>query len=404
MKKISLSKSLLTTIVCLSSVDSFAQEAEWNILEGDALKSTFSQGFHLKRSNENGNITEGIYEADGTGVVKSWNGEFPRTWKIKDDKEICVVADKEENCYVMQVSKSNASLLRAKDATSGKYVEFSINSQEIAIKKDSPNAGNRGGAAAASAEEIAKELSNPNTTLGTLNTNFDFTSYDGTLNDASSQSATTVSFQPALPYPIAKGVNAFLRPNIPLIISKPALTENGFEDEKFELGDIGYDLAMGKTFATKSAGAYILIGGMAGVIPTATSDTASGQWSVGPELGLFTMQSWGVLGVIASHQWNVSGEIDTEITGGQYVYVVGLGGGWQFIGSPTFSYDHKARNSSDALTLPVGAGIAKTFILDGRPWKMSVQYWNYIEKPEDFGPQHQLRITIGPVVGLPWGK
>ncbi len=397
-------KNLLLSLVCLSSTTLFAQDPQWNVLKGDALKSAFSQGFHLKRTYENGNIAEGIYKADGTGVVKSWNGAFPRTWKFKDDKEICVVADTKENCYVMEANKENPSLLRAKDATSGEYVEFSINSEEIAIQEDAPKAGNKGGAAAVSAEEIAKELSNPNTTLGTLNTNFDFTTYDGTATDASSQSATTVSFQPALPYPIAKGVNAFLRPNIPLIVSKPIPTGNGFEDEKFELGDIGYDLAMGKTFATKSAGAYILIGGMAGVIPTATSDTALGQWSVGPELGAFTMQSWGVLGVIASHQWNVSGDIDTEITGGQYVYVVGLGGGWQFIGSPTFSYNHNATNSSDALTLPVGAGIAKTFILDGRPWKMSVQYWNYIEKPEDFGPQHQLRITIGPVVGLPWGK
>ncbi len=404
MKKISLTINLLATIVCLSSVNSFAQEAQWNVLKGDALKSTFAQGFHLKRTYENENIAEGIYKADGTGVVKSWNGEFPRIWRLKDDKEICIGADNEENCYIVESNKAQTSLLRVKDATSGEYVEFSISNKDLEIKKASSKPGNKGGAAAASAEEIAKELSNPNTTLGTLNTNFDFTSYDGTATDASSQSATTVSFQPALPYPIAKGVNAFLRPNIPLIVSKPTPTGNGFEDEKFELGDIGYDLAMGKTFVTKSAGAYILIGGMAGVIPTATSDTALGQWSAGPELGLFTMQSWGVLGVIASHQWNVSGEIDTEITGGQYVYVVGLGGGWQFIGSPTFSYDHKARNSSDALTLPVGAGIAKTFIFDGRPWKMSVQYWNYVKKPEDFGAQHQLRITIGPVVGLPWGK
>ena len=47
-------------------------------------------------------------------------------------------------------------------------------------------------------------------------------------------------------------------------------------------------------------------------------------------------------------------------------------------------------------------GISKTSILGGRPWKMSVQYWNFIEAPEAFATEHQLRFTVGPVVALPW--
>ena len=47
-------------------------------------------------------------------------------------------------------------------------------------------------------EELARELANPDTTLGTLNVNFDYTSYKGDLPGADSQEAYRVSFQPAL--------------------------------------------------------------------------------------------------------------------------------------------------------------------------------------------------------------
>jgi hypothetical protein len=37
------------------------------------------------------------------------------------------------------------------------------------------------------------------------------------------------------------------------------------------------------------------------------------------------------------------------------------------------------------------------------PWKLSAQYWNLVEAPSAFAPGHQVRITVGPVVSLPWG-
>jgi len=52
--------------------------------------------------------------------------------------------------------------------------------------------------------------------------------------------------------------------------------------------------------------------------------------------------------------------------------------------------------------LPLGIGIAKTAIINGRPWKFSAQYWNYIKSPDPFGPEHLIRFTVGPVVKLPW--
>ena len=54
------------------------------------------------------------------------------------------------------------------------------------------------------------------------------------------------------------------------------------------------------------------------------------------------------------------------------------------------------------MDVPFGIGLARTQIIKGRPWKMHLQYWNYIESPDAFGPKHLLRFTIAPVVSLPW--
>jgi hypothetical protein len=82
-------------------------------------------------------------------------------------------------------------------------------------------------------DEIAKELANPNTTLGTMAFPIDFVMYNGDLPNASSQNSTSINFQPSLPVPLAKGVNLFIRPFIPVIISQPYYGENGFEQKGF---------------------------------------------------------------------------------------------------------------------------------------------------------------------------
>ena len=80
-----------------------------------------------------------------------------------------------------------------------------------------------------------------------------------------------------------------------------------------------------------------------------------------------------------------------------------LGGGWQIAAGPTISYDH-TRDSSNRWTVPLGIGLSRTQVLGGRPWKFQLQYWNYVEKPDAFGPEHQLRLSINPVVTAPWNE
>ena len=264
-------------------------------------------------------------------------------------------------------------------------------------------------------DEIAKELANPNATLGTMAFQFDFITYGGDLPDAKKQNSTSLNFQPSLPIPIAKGVNLFVRPLIPIIISQPYYGDNGFEQKGFNLGNISADVAVGKTWPSKT---ITIVGAFAG-FPTATNaDLKSSEVTLGPELMVAQLFKWGAIGVMVNHAWGVSGTPNdaasgdefsiqsnqprhAQVTAGQYFYVVNLKNAWQITGQPTWAYNHEAEEGSK-LTFPIGTGVNKVVSFGKIPVKISLQYWYYVAQPEALGPQHQIRLQIAPVIPLPW--
>lgn len=262
-----------------------------------------------------------------------------------------------------------------------------------------------------SAEEIARQLANPNATLAFLNFPIDYVSYTGSLPGADDQSAWRLNFQPSIPYPLADRTNLFVRPLIPLFLDQPVPVVNGgsasagnqspdFSGTGLQLGDISFDAAIGKTLKN----GVVVIGGVVGTLPTATDDRLGlDQYLLGPEFVLGKGGQWGFVGLLLTHQWDVAGEdsFDTSITGGQYFYTVNLNNAWQIQAQPTFSYDHEA-TSGNRLTLPIGFGVAKTTVIGKTPWKFGVQYWHYVEKSDVFGPDFQIRFVVSPVVPLPW--
>jgi hypothetical protein len=243
-------------------------------------------------------------------------------------------------------------------------------------------------------------------------------SYKGDLPGASSQESWRVSFQPVLPYALNETTNLYVRPNIPVLIDQPVpvvfgadvspsadgqftTQDRNFGNSGTDLGDITFDIAIGKTFPSKT----VLAGGIAGTLDTATSDDVGlGQTLLGPEIALAQVFDWGVLGVLVTHQWDVAGDddFDTSITAGQYFYTVNLEDGWQIKGSPAYSYNHEAKNGEEKWTLPVGTGVAKTMRIGKTPWKFSLQYWHFVKQADSIGPDFQIRFQLGPVVPLPW--
>jgi hypothetical protein len=247
-------------------------------------------------------------------------------------------------------------------------------------------------------EEIANELANPSSAITSLGMNFQYINFKGDLPGADSQDGWNLLFQPVIPYPFDFGWNLIFRPGIPILFSQPAFNSNSnqFETKNWELGDTGYDLVMATTFESG-----ILFGlGAAGSIPTATSNLGSDQWTLGPELFIGLAKQWGVIGALINHQWDFAGEdsFDTSLTGGQYFASFNLGGGWQILSTPPFSYNHE----TDEWTLPVGGGVAKTLFIGKTPVRMNVQIWKFVAQPDDFGPDWQVRVGITPVLPLPW--
>ena len=74
---------------------------------------------------------------------------------------------------------------------------------------------------ASSNDEIACELVNPNTSLASFNFNLQYREFQGDLPDADNQHATTLIFQPSLPFGPENGDKILFRPATPMHLSSP---------------------------------------------------------------------------------------------------------------------------------------------------------------------------------------
>ena len=378
-----------------------AYAENWQDFSGIEKLQEFVAGASAEIELKNGVMATGKYFEDGTAKIEAWGETFPRTWEVRNDDQVCYTSDTETNCYSFEQNLDMPGEYRARHIETGEVTLFRVSGTEPRNISRQTSPDDEGGLVTPSAQDIANELSNPNTALGTLNLQFDYIAFDGDLPDADNQEAFRLQFQPALPYPLSDTVNLFFRPAIPVILDQDVPnSQGGFTSKGVDLGDISFDAALGKSFPN----GIVLVGGLVATLPTATDDSLGlDQWLLGPEAAFALLRRWGVLGILLTHQWDVAGEddYDTSITGGQYFYAINLSDGWQINGSPTFSYNHEA-DSDNAWTLPLAVGMSKTSIINGRPWKFSLQYWHYVKSPDLFGPDFQIRFSVSPVVKLPW--
>ena len=395
-----MSKRITAALLIGCATFPLAYADNWQPLAGADTLQQLVSGATAEIELRPGVTAVGKYNADGTAEIEAWNETFLRTWAVKGDDQVCY-SDVETNCFSFEENLDKPAEYRARNVETGEWVVFATKGAEGGVMTRETTPDDEGGLGSPSAAEIAVALSDPNTSLGTMNFQFDYISYQGDINGADSAEAKRMVFQPSLPYKLTDTTNLFVRPAIPVIFSQdvPQLG-GGFSSEGVELGDMSFDAALAKSLP----GGFVVVGGLAGTLPTATNDSLGlDQWLLGPEAAFAMVRPWGVLGVLVSHQWDVAGEddYDTSITAGQYFYTLNIKDGWQINGSPTFSYNHEASNGNE-WTLPLAIGVAKTTIINGRPWKFGVQYWHYLKTPDDFGPDFQIRFVVSPVVKLPW--
>lgn len=339
------------------------------------------------------------YNADGSGELSAWNDVFTREWKVESDEQACLLIDDAFRCFTIERNMQNAEQFRATRVDNGETVIFTVRDQVVDVTETQP--GNAGGASQPSADEVAKKLANPANPVMTIGNNLDYVTFDGDLPGASDQSSFRYVFQTVFPLKMSNGT-LFFRPAIPVMFNEPAPDGmGGYSSIGTDIGDIGYDLS----YASTTPNGLIWGAGVAGTFPTATDDRlGKDRWALGPELLLGVLRDWGAVGGVVSHQWDFAGSGDAEIdlTAINYFYAIFLKDGWQIAAGPSITYDHTRKE--DNWTIPAGIGVSKTAILAGRPWKFQLQYWNYVEAPDAFAPEHQIRLSINPVVSAPWNK
>jgi len=255
-----------------------------------------------------------------------------------------------------------------------------------------------------SADEVAKELANPNNDLAKLTFKNQFRWYQGDLPDADDQSNYSLLFQPIFPFslgPTKSGGKSvlFVRPAIPFLVNQPvAGTDNGqFDwDDKTAFGDWGFDLAYGVT----EKNGFLWAGGLVGTLPFATdSDVGGKQLRLGPEMILAKITKSGVFGIFPSHQWDVKGwnkgkDYSYSTTQIQPLLILTPGNGWQIASKGLYDYDWENKE----WTVPLNLAVAKTVMLGGRPWQFEVELNYYVDQPDAFGPEWMVGINVTPVV------
>ena len=115
---------------CGSDVSSGPLFQDWEAITDDnEVRQIFENKVYQW---ENG---RGEYCADGTGTVFAYNGEFPRTWTVKDGG-YCISTLFKTVCYSVEKHVSDPELFREKDLTTGQYAIFRLSAKAPASCND----------------------------------------------------------------------------------------------------------------------------------------------------------------------------------------------------------------------------------------------------------------------------
>ncbi len=248
-------------------------------------------------------------------------------------------------------------------------------------------------------DELAKELSNPGAANATLNNKFEYRWYGGDLPGADSQESLTYTFQPVLPFVLPNSDNLIFRPSFSYAWEQPVFNPvAGMFGGVDAFGDIPFDLL----YATQR-GPWTLGLGMVGSIPTG-SDISSENWLLGPSMLAVKTEDWGVWGLFPFHNQKIGGDgSEFSVTSLQYFLFYSLGDGWQIGTGPTITYDWNA-TSDNAWTVPVGLTVAKTTTFGSTPVKMNFGVEYSVVRPDSFGTDWKVTLTISPVIKNPFQR
>jgi hypothetical protein len=241
-----------------------------------------------------------------------------------------------------------------------------------------------------SEEETARQLANPNTPLASLTLKNQWTHWEGSLPGADGLDSQTFLFQPSFPFPINETDSIFLRPAFPFLLDQPVVGAAGNVGTESGFGDMGMDLAFGRTTKSGLLTAYGVVAG----VPIGEEGLSSDTWTLGPEFFIGKISKQSVLGVFTNHQWDVSGPRETSLTTIQPIATFLLGGGWAAGTAGSMTYNWEA----EQWTIPLQFQVSKTTKIGNLPVKLAFEVNYYLDKPDALGQEWMVGFNITPVV------
>ncbi len=274
--------------------------------------------------------------------------------------------------------------------------------------------------------KMAQKANNPLSDVWLLIAQNDYSWLDGDLVEGSRQ-VNSLKLQPVMPVPVLGGDwNLIFRPiinfaSVPLDEDVGELfglsTKDVFEDAD-ALGLLadpwGRTTGLGDSVLLTLLGpnrddGFVWGAGVTQIFPTATEDVlGQKKWQAGPaaiavrlgnESGGLGIENWN-LGLLAQQWWSYAGDSDRDSTSQMDIqYFIN----WrlndtQLIGmTPNIRIDWKA-DSGDKVSLPIGLGTIGMFRLGRMPVRWGVELQYYVLRPDDFGPEWNLKVFFAPII------
>ena len=210
-----------------------------------------------------------------------------------------------------------------------------------------------------SSQELAKEISNPVTSIWQLQ--FQFNNYkleSDPLSPVSGEWVNNLYFQPVLPVSLTENFNLVTRPVLTLYQSVPYPNATGGTDRKTAFGD----MILATVLSPKGTEPWIFGFGPTFIFPTASSDIIGQEkWQVGPAIGGGYITDKFMIAALVQQWWSFAGDDDRPNTSQMNVLPLiyrFFGDGWSVGYSGAILADWKAP-SGEKWTVPLGVPSAR---------------------------------------------
>lgn len=256
-----------------------------------------------------------------------------------------------------------------------------------------------------SANELAKEISNPVTSLWQLQ--FQFNNYkleSGNGYPTDGKWSNNLLFQPVLPVSLTDKLNLITRPVFQLYDSVPHPVVTINPNQRVSVSSertTGFgDMVLAQVLSPNGTAPWIYGIGPTWILPTASSDLiGQGKWQVGPAAGGGYITDKFMVAALVQQWWSFAGDDNRKHT--NQVNVLPLiykffGDGWSVGYSGNIVADW-TQSGGDRWTVPVGVSLGKVTKLGMLPVQIQLGAQYFVERPKG-GPEWNVQLQVTPVI------